>query len=315
MEATPLGRTRVRRFPRLHRTTLELERDWIGLLPPGRHLLRALRALRRLVCVLVLTVLAVPCQALALLLPGPAKKLIPMLFWHGLCLAIGLEVRVLGAPAVEAGRPVIFVANHSSWLDILVLGSRLRTCFVAKEEVGGWPVIATIARLGRSVFIRRRRTSTHRERDEIAARLARGDNLVLFPEGTTSDGSRVLAFRSAFFSAAGQRLPDGRLPLVQPVSIAYDRLSGLPTGRFNRPVFAWYGDMTLGPHFWALAQLCGLRATLQLHPPLDPAVFSGRKDLAAAVWQAVAEGASCLRQNRPPPPASLHQAGRHAGNT
>ena len=73
--------------------------------------------------------------------------------------------------------------------------------------------------------------------------------------------------------------------------------------------------MAIAPHFWALAQLCGLRATLLLHPPLDPEVFSGRKELAAAVWQAVAEGAACLRQNRPPPPASIHENARHTRDT
>ena len=300
---------RTRRFPRLRRaSSLEPERDWIGMLPPGRQMLRAMRAVRRLLCVLVLTAIAVPAQTVAILLPGSAKRAVPVIFWRSLCVSIGLAVRVLGEPAQVAGRPVVYVANHSSWLDILVIGSRLRTCFVAKEEVGRWPVIATVARLGRSVFVRRRRASTVRECNQMASRLVHGDNLVLFPEGTTSDGSRVLAFRSAFLAIAGQRLPNGQLPLVQPVSIAYDRLAGLPTGRFNRPLFAWYGAMEIGPHFWALAKHCGLRATVMLHPPLDPAVFASRKELTAAVWQAVAEGAACLRQNRLPSPASLHTA-------
>lgn len=291
----------MRRFPHLRRTaSLELERDWIGLLPPGRHLLRAMRAARRLLCVVVLTLIAVPAQTLAVLLPGRAKCLIPLLFWRSLCGAIGLDVRVLGHSAAGQGRPVIYVSNHSSWLDILVLGGRLETCFVAKEEVACWPVIATVARLGRSVFVRRRRSSMCRERDDMHHRLARGDNLMLFPEGTTSDGSRVLAFRSAFLSVAGQRLPDGQLPLVQPVSVVYDRLAGLPTGRFNRPLFAWYGAMEIAPHFWALAQHCGMRASVLLHPPIDPAAFADRKELTAAVWQAVAGGAATLRQNRQP---------------
>jgi len=80
---------------------------------------------------------------------------------------------------------------------------------------------------------------------------------------------------------------------------SYDRLDGLPTGRASRPVFAWYGDMDLSTHFWRFAQHRGLRATILLHAPVDPARFAGRKALSHAVWQAVADGAARLRQNRP----------------
>jgi lyso-ornithine lipid O-acyltransferase len=202
----------------------------------------------------------------------------------------------------------VFVSNHSSWLDIPVLGGKLETCFIAKDDVGRWPVISTVAKLGRTVFVSRQRISTARERDAINERLEEGDNLVLFPEGTTSDGSRVLPFRSSFFAVAEGEKP----PLIQPVSVVYDRLAGLPTGRANRPLFAWYGDMDIASHFWRLAQHRGLRATVLLHGALDPASFPNRKALAAAVWSAVAEGAATLRQNRPAQPAQADQA-REAG--
>ena len=82
--------------------------------------------------------------------------------------------------------------------------------------------------------------------------LKAGDNLILFPEGTSSDGSRVLPFRTSFFAVAEVRAGEDRseLPLIQPVSVVYDRLGGLPTGRASRPVFAWYGDMDIASHFW-----------------------------------------------------------------
>jgi len=155
--------------------------------------------------------------------------------------------------------------------------------------------VGTVARLGRTVFVSRQRQATGRERNMMRERLGVGDNLLLFPEGTTSDGSRVLPFRSAFFAIAEGEEP----PLIQPISVVYDRLGGLPAGRANRPVFAWYGDMDLATHFWRFAQHRGLRASVLLHPPLDPARFASRKALSNAVWQAVADGASTLRQNRP----------------
>jgi 1-acyl-sn-glycerol-3-phosphate acyltransferase len=199
-------------------------------------------------------------------------------------------------------RPIVYVSNHTSWLDILVLGGRLEACFIAKEEVAGWPLIGWIAKLGRTVYVRRQRTSTARERDDMLARLTSGDNLILFPEGTTSDGSRVMPFRSAFMSIAeAPSAPGGRPPWVQPVSVVYDRLGYLPAGRNTRALFSWYGDMEIGSHFWQIAQYHGMRATVLLHPPLDPASFPSRKALAQATWTAVADGAAMLRQNRAPP--------------
>jgi 1-acyl-sn-glycerol-3-phosphate acyltransferase len=259
-------------------------------------LMRPLRVVRRGLGVLLWTLPCMAIQAVCLMLPGRAKVVYARLYWSVVCRLLGLRVRTIGSPAGSAGgRPVVFVANHSSWLDIPVLGGRLEACFVSKDEVGRWPLVGTVARLGRTVFISRQRHATGRERDALRERLAVGDNLLLFPEGTTSDGSRVMPFRTAFFAIAEGADP----PLIQPVSVAYDRLGGLPTGRASRPVFAWYGDMDLATHFWGFARHRGLRASILLHPPLDPTRFASRKALSHAVWQAVADGASTLRQNRP----------------
>ncbi len=229
--------------------------------------------------------------------------------WAVFAWLIGIEVRVIGEIATwtASGRPIVYVSNHSSWIDIPVIGGVLEGCFVSKGDVAGWPLIGTIARLGRSVFVSRSRTSTGRERDAMRAKLRAGDNLILFPEGTSSDGSRVLPFRSSFFALAevqpGERAED--LPLIQPVSVVYDRLGGLPAGRASRPIFAWYGDMDIASHFWRLTQHIGLRATVLLHTPMDPATFADRKALSQAVWQVVADGASTLRQNRPARPLGV----------
>ena len=246
------------------------------------------------------TALSIPVQALLLVLPGRGKVVFARVYWATLSRLMGVRVRMVGTPARlglgSPGRPVVFASNHSSWLDVLVVGGTLEGCFIAKEEVGRWPVIRTVARLGRTVFVSRRAQDTGRERDAMRARLAAGDNLVLFPEGTSNDGSRVLKFRSAFFSICegGQAGP-----LIQPVSVVYDRMGGLPLGRASRVQTAWFGDMDLASHFWRLAQRRGgLRATVLLHPALDPADFPSRKALADAVWATVAGGAAALRQNR-----------------
>ena len=295
-------------LPRRPHTDVEEAVSAIGW-PPNRRILRRVRAVRRGLLILLWTLLAMPVQMLLLPLPGPAKMRFARLYWSWFCRLLGVRVRVIGPrlrKAAREGRPIVYVCNHSSWVDVPALGGRLNACFIAKEEVARWPLIAWVARLGRTVFVRRQRASTGRERDEMRARLGAGDSLFLFPEGTTSDGSRVLPFRSAFFSIA--ELPatsDGRPPLVQPVSVVYDRLGYLPAGRATRPLFAWYGDMDIGSHFWRLAQHRGLRATVLLHPPLDPVAFPNRKALAQAAWTAVAAGAATLRQNRPARPVTV----------
>jgi 1-acyl-sn-glycerol-3-phosphate acyltransferase len=273
--------------------------------PADNHragLLRPLRVMRRAGLVLLWTLSCAPFQMLFLLLPGRAKVTLPKFYWSRACSLLGLQVRVIGTTVSGPGkRPVVFVSNHSSWLDIPVLGGQLDACFVSKDEVAGWPGVGTVARLGRTVFVSRQRQATRRERDVMRERLSAGDNLLLFPEGTTSDGARVMPFRTPFFAVAEGADP----PLIQPVSVVYDRLAGLPTGRASRPVFAWYGDMDLASHFWRLGQYGGLRDTVLLHPPLDPVLYAGRKELSQAVWRVVADGASRLRQNRPVEPAPI----------
>jgi len=272
--------------------------EWLFRKRHQRVLPGSARAVARAVLVVLWTLPAMAIQGVCILLPGPAKVRFAALYWAVVCRALGMRVRRIGVPARSEGRPVVFVSNHSSWLDIPVLGSRLPACFVAKSEVARWPVVSWVAHLGRTEFVSRQRGATGRERDAMRARLAAGDNLVLFPEGTTSDGSRVMPFRSAFFAIAEGDAP----PLLQPVSVVYDRLAGLPTGRATRPLFSWYGDMDLAGHYWRLGRHRGMRATVLLHAPIDPAHYADRKALARAVWSVVADGAATLRQNRPAEP-------------
>ncbi len=266
---------------------------------PRLGIVRRVRAVRRGVTLALATVPCLLIQGVLDIMPGRGRVVFARLYWALLCRLMGLRVRVIGQAV--SGRPTVFASNHSSWLDVLVLGGRLEACFVAKADVGTWPVVNLIARLGRTVYVSRRASRTGLERDDMQGRLAAGDNLILFPEGTSSDGSRVLPFRSAFFAVA-----DGAVrPLIQPVSVVYDQLAGLPMGRASRPVFAWYGDMDLGSHFWRLAQHRGLRATVLLHQPIDPARYASRKELSAAVHAVVADGAATLRQNRPAAPITV----------
>lgn len=274
--------------------------------------LRRLRAIRRIALTCVWTLVASVPQTILIRSTGKSKIRFARYYWASVCRILGLRVRVVGtvagtirdAQAVTLGqKPVIFVANHSSWLDIAVVGGILPTVFVAKQQIADWPIIGTLARLGRTIFVSRQRNNTGRELRAMTERLANGDNLILFPEGTSTDGSRVLPFLSSFFAIAkpSRQDPDGVPPpppvLIQPISIVYDRLEGLPVGRARRTAFAWYGDMELAPHIWKVTQWRSMRASIILHPPIAPESCRTRKDLSALVHQVISKGVADLHQN------------------
>ncbi len=256
-----------------------------------------LRAVRRLVLVLLWTLASLPVQAVLLLLPGRAKARFPKLYHATLCRLIGLQVQVVGEICHD--RPVLYVGNHASWLDILVLGGVLEARFVAKAEVNGYPLVNLIARVGRTIFVSRNRGTTGREADAMKSLMQAGDSLILFPEGTSNDGTRVLPFRSAFLGVAREARQ------VQPVSVVYDRVGGLPARRRDRPLFAWYGDMELGSHAWWLLRHGTSRATVLMHQPFAPAEMPDRKAMARECGKLVSAGAADLRQNRPARPRAM----------
>src|ERR1700693_2641104 len=177
----------------------------------------------------VAALVGVPLQWLSLKLGLPLRRLVPLWFHRIVLALLGVKVTIRGVPAAQ--RPLLFVSNHGPWLDIPVLSSITPLVFVAKSEIAGWPLFGLFAKLQRSVFVdRARRHLTAEVNRDIASRLAGGDPVVLFGEGTSSDGNQVLPFRSALFGAARDALAEaehcGRV-LIQPLSVAYTRLHGL----------------------------------------------------------------------------------------
>lgn len=254
-----------------------------------------LLALRRLILYLLLTALAVPVQALLLAFGSRLSVRLPVLY-HRLCTRVlGIRLNVHGA--LSRQRPTLFVANHSSYLDIIVLGGLIDGSFVAKSEVRTWPFFGLLARLQRTVFVDRRPAAVSTHKSAILDRLQCGDNLVLFPEGTSSDGNRTLPFKSALFSVAQTRISDQPIA-VQPVSITATALDGIPLGRWLRPVYAWYGDMDLMPHIWNVARAGRLSVSVIFHPIATVEETGSRKALAESCWKAVADGVAQANAGR-----------------
>jgi lyso-ornithine lipid O-acyltransferase len=256
--------------------------------------------IRRLLLYAGLTLCLMPVQALLLLVRSPLAARLPRTYHRLTSRILGFEVTVVGAPSTL--RPTLFVSNHSSYVDIEILGGLVDASFIAKSEVARWPFFGWLARLQRTVFVDRRAHTTHRQRDAIVERLQEGDPLILFPEGTSNDGTRVLPFKSALFASV-HGTDFHRAVTMQPVSIAYVTLDGMPIGRFFRPYFAWYGDMELAPHLWVMLGLGRVGVVVEFHAPLSVSSFPTRKALAEHCWHVVSAGVAAALAGRPQPVA------------
>jgi 1-acyl-sn-glycerol-3-phosphate acyltransferase len=255
-----------------------------------------LRATAILAVFLIVTLAAMPVQWLFIKLGLRAARTFPGQYHRLVCALFGIHIRIAGKPVTGEG--VLLVANHTSWADILIFSAATPLCYVSKAEVARWPFFGTLARLQRTVFVEReRRSTTGQARDVIRERLMAGETLLLFPEGTSNDGNRVLPFKSALLGAAEAVLASGRHVAVQPVSAAFTQLHGLPMGRENRPLFAWYGDMEMVPHLWEAILAGPIEIVVQFHPPLSLDEMD-RKTLAIRARQVIQAGVSEALQGR-----------------
>lgn len=256
--------------------------------------MRSLRAIGLLATFLICTLICIPWQASAVRFGLKRRKTFPHRYHRFLCRLFGLRVRTIGRPVEDQG--VLIVANHTSYFDMLALSFVTPVSFVARSDVVNWPLFGMLAKLQETVFVdRTRRSQTGQARDQIRDRLLAGDALVLFPEGTSDDGNCVLPFKSALMGAAEAEIGRDehghvRHVPVQPVSISYVGLHGIPMGRENRPLVAWYGDMELVPHLWEAIKAGPIDVIVEFHVPMTIESAGGRKALAAAAEAIVRRG-------------------------
>jgi lyso-ornithine lipid O-acyltransferase len=253
-------------------------RDWLRVLRRGGGILAAL-----LLCFPLLLILRWPERVIW----GEARPVTPWIT-QGVCIwtcwCLGLRREVSGVPMRGQGA---YVSNHVSWLDIFVLNASKRLYFVAKAEVAGWGGIGWLARGTGTVFVRRDRNDAKRQAEMLEARLGAGHRLLFFPEGTSTDGLRVLPFRTTLF-APFFAAPLREVAQIQPVSLVYTA----PEGR-AASFYGWWGDMEFGPSLLAILAVTRQgKVTVTYHAPLRVADFADRKALAAAAEAAVREGFS-----------------------
>ena len=200
-------------------------------------------------------------------------KWLPVIFHKLLIWLLSVQIEFEGE-INKSNNCNLYISNHISYLDIPILGSNYPLRFVAKSEVEVWPLFGFLAKLARTIFISRNRFDSLNQKSKIFKSLSSDEKVFIFPEGTTSDGNRVLDFKSSSFSAL-----EGKNLIIQPIVILYSELNGIPINRWLRPVIAWYGDMDLKPHLSALVNLRSIRARLIYLDKVNAKNFSSRKNL------------------------------------
>ncbi len=252
----------------------------------------------------LMSLIGLPLQLAAMRFGGRFAGLFPHWYHRLLCRLIGVRIHASGE--IERSCPVLIVSNHISWLDIPVISALAPLSFIAKREVSTWPLVSLLAKAQRTIFVdRQSRASLAATARAVLRRLAAGERVVLFAEGTSSDGNRVLPFKSSLFASAGppraeHGYGEAANPIgVQTLAIAYTHLHGLPLGRRWRPLVAWYGDMDMVSHVWRLLTQGPLDVQVRIGPPIDIARFGDRRAIALHCEQEIrAVVAEMLRARR-----------------
>lgn len=249
--------------------------------------MRILIAVLKLLAFALITLWVIPTQLLILAFhKGPGAYIAPKLWHKGVCLIFGIRLFVEGKPVQN--QQTLFMSNHLSYLDIPVLGSLITASFVAKKDVEGWPLFGFLATLQQTAFIDRSRTAAAKEMHNLNALIKTGKSLILFPEGTSTDGRTLRPFKSSLFAAPLEsENPD---LLIQPVSLEMEQVNGRAVEtQKDRDLYSWHIDMDteLPVHLWLFALTSGARIKIKFHPPLRVAEFQDRKVLAGACYEHV----------------------------
>lgn len=236
---------------------------------------------------------------------GLEWNIVPRWFhWFG-CTFLGMQVKVIGAPSTD--KPTLIVSNHVSWTDIIAVGSKADVTFVAKSEIQKWPFVGFMASLQRTLYVdRKRRTDAHRASQEMGKRLASGGAVLLFAEGQSDLGTHVLPFRSALIGAAQHAMQEAGAGevMIQPLTIAYTKLQGLPVGRTDRSLIAWIKSKSVKQNIREILTGGTREVTLAFGTPrpLDPK--TDRKRVAKEAENEVRRMLVALNRGTPLPVAA-----------
>ena len=231
-----------------------------------------------------------PIQFLLILVKSNLRFFLPLIFHKFLLKILGIRLSIKGKPSER--KPLILIGNHSSYLDIIILGSVLPVCFVAKSEIKGWFLFGTLASLQNSIFIDRRNFKALESLKKISKNLSSNFAIIIFPEGTTNNGKRVLKFKASLFKI----FEDDPTLGLQNFSLCYTHINSMPLDNRMRPNIAWYGEMSLITHLKRLLHYSSIGAKLQFHPTIVPHGVT-RKIISEESREQVIKGINSLSNN------------------
>ena len=208
---------------------------------------------------------------------------IPIIFHRILLKILGIKVKVIGKKT--SLRPLILVGNHTSYIDIIILGSIMPICFIAKQEIKSWFLFGFLAKMQNTIFIKRKNFKTLENIKNINKGLDFESAVVLFPEGTTNTRKKILNFKSSFFNLFESNNTLG----LQNFSLCYTHVNSMPIDNRTRPQVSWYGDMNIVTHLLNFLKLSSVNATVVLHPIMQ-LKEQNRKALSLSSIKQVKEG-------------------------
>lgn len=254
--------------------------------------MRNLVATLKLFLFILLCFVIVPTQYLVLLVhKGRFAHLLPNLWYKGICIIFNICIKTHGSRYKDQA---IFMSNHLSYLDIPLIGSKIKASFVAKSEVETWPVFGFLAKLQRTAFIVRKPDAIRKAKNELQERLESGESLIIFPEGTSTDGLEVKPLKSSLFE-----LSMSSNVAVQPVTIYLETINGIhPKSLKDRRIYTWplKDDIEIHHHIWRFAKARNVVLNLKFHDVLIPAEFKNRKTLSQKCYEDIIQG---LRLGQP----------------
>lgn len=230
------------------------------------------------------------------------SNVIPRWFHQMGCWFLGMKVNVIGTPSTD--KATLIVSNHVSWTDIIAVGSKADVTFVAKSEIAKWPFVGFMASLQKTLYVdRKRRTDAKRASEEMGARMAAGGAVLLFAEGQSDIGTHVLPFRSALIGAAQHAMEEAGAGevLIQPLTIAYTKLQGLPVGRTDRSFIAWIKSKSVKQNIKEILTGGTREVTLAFGQPRPLSAGADRKALAKQTETEVRRMLVALNRGTPLP--------------
>ena len=237
----------------------------------------------RLIIFLLLTLALLPFQFIIVFFIKKYTYVIPY-FYHKICRRIfGIKIKTFGKVSINF--PILLFSKHASYLATIILGSLFKTPFVAKKEISKWPLFGILAKLQNTIFIDRRISSLKNQENKIIEHLNKKKNLVIFPEGTSSDGNRVLPFKSSLFNIFEKNL-NAKIS-IQTITIVYKKINGIPMNRIERKNITWHSNMDFIPNILDVLKKLSIEVEVIFDKEFLPKKEYDRKKIALYCWKKI----------------------------